>query len=374
MMLLTFVSCMLSPTPKRAPWDTRARVRPAHMEMESFSGAPPSPPPIIDLRKRQVLEVAQSMQACDQAAAEAERLVLEEERSWIRNLYTLFGRKQRPGSDEAAATLVDVGSDILTVIENNDMLYLSREISLQSTASELVSEMMSEVSDELNEAVAEAARECSEAIGALGRAAQSSLVSSVAPQWQSKPKSWEVALASSKAQKAVEKLASTCAATPAHVLMHGKTSASASMRIDQAWRRDALRALNALQRAPEQIQLEMKRLRFRKIRDELKMLGLQAACVDTLTLDDLRAARARRAKELHPDVSRAAPGRRERLISGLLGERTARRVRRSMLPSSAGHWPPAGGRETGAADDEAMVELNRAYDTVRKAMTAPMYL
>ena len=303
------------------------------------------------------------MRACDEAAAEAAAKAKEEESWVVSNLYALFGKKKsaaQPANGEAAATLVDVGG-LLTVIKN-DTLYLSREISLQSTASELVNEMMVEVSGELNEAVAEAAQECSEAISALGRAAQQSLVSSVAPQWQSKPKAWEIALASSKARKAVEKLASTYATTPTRVLANGKTTAGAGQRLDQAWRRDALRALNALQRAPEQIQLEMRRLRFLTLQEELRLLGLQAAGAERLTVDELRAARARRAKELHPDVAQAAPGLRERVVAKLFGGETPRRMK-SMLPKSTS--PP---------DDEAMVELNRAYDAVKKALTTPMYL
>lgn len=318
---------------------------------------------ILDLRKRQVLEVAESMRVCDEAAAEAAAKAKEEESWIISNLYTLFGKKKsaaQPTHDDVAAALVDVG-DRLTVLKN-DTLYLSREISLQSTASELVNEMMVEVSGELNEAVAEAAQECSDAISALGRAAQQSLVSSMAPQWQSKPKAWEIALASSKARKAVEKLASTYATTPAHVLANGKTTAGAGKRIDQAWRRDALRALNALQRAPEQIQLEMRRLRFLSLQDELRLLGLQATVAERLTVDELRAARARRAKELHPDVAEAAPGRRERVAAWLFGEKMTRKMK-IMLPLS-----------TSPSNDEAMVELNRAYDAVRKALTTPMYL
>jgi hypothetical protein len=369
MLILACVGAIAS-VPSLSTARPRARARAARMELsrgEGGNAASPSAeqgqqPIIYDFRKREVLEVAKSMQACDEAAAEV--AMEKEEESWISNLSKLF-RRPSPDNGNAAATLVSVGDDLLTVMDENETLYLSREISLQSTASELVTEFVSEVSGELNEAVNEAARECSEAIGALGRAAQASLVSSVAPQWQSKPKAWVVALASSKAQKAVEKLASTCAATPGHVLAHGKTSAGAGKRIDQAWRRDALRALNALQQAPEQIHLEMKRLRFSKLRGELEVLGLQAAGAEMLTLDDLRVARARRAKELHPDVAQATfPGRRERLVTGLLGKKVARRVR-SKLPFPTRH---------DASSDEAMVELNRAYDALRKAVTAPMYL
>ena len=349
----------------------------------------PRQKPIQDFRKKKVLEVAESMRSMrvlrDEEAATTAAVVQSRprKRSWLLDFFVRREASEVDELEEDAAVLIGLGGQ-LAVIEQ-DTLYLSREVSLQSTASELVSEVMSEISGELDEAMHEAARECSAAIGDLGRAAQASLISSVAPGWREKPNAWEVAKASSRAQKAVEKFVSTYAATPGHVLTHGKTAAGARRRIDEAWRRDALRALNALQRAPEQIHVEMRRLRFQKLDAELHILGLDEARVETLTLADVRAARAARAKEIHPDVAQAAPmpigkagrskaaGRRSGLLARLFGSNPMRQVENSQSNAHRTVHDETGGRP-GGADDEAMVELNRAYETVRNAITAPMYV
>ncbi len=95
----------------------------------------------------------------------------------------------------------------------------------------------------------------------------------------------------------------------------------------------------------------MKRQRLRRLRRELATLGLQGAALESLTEADVRAARAARAKVLHPD----AAGRRSSLWGDLLGGSGS-----ALRQARASH--------------DAMSELNAAHDAVRKAVVAPMYL
>ena len=263
--------------------------------------------------------------------------------------YRFFNRGAKSAAKIDAATLIDISSSLATI--EKETLYLSREISLQSTASELAGEIFSEFGKKASKEggeVEQAARGLSKAIGELGRAAQESLVNggAEAAGWKARPKKWDLAVASARAQKAVEKLTSAYAHTAGDAVV----ASGVSKKMDEAWRRDALRALNALSNAPEALQAEVRRLRFAKLTRELRVLGLQTARVESLTLDDLRKARARRAKALHPDV--AKPGLLGRLFRFGRGSDAAR----------------------AAKDDQAMVELNKAYDTVRWAVTAPMFL
>lgn len=363
------------------PLDPRTAHSPARapVVMLSETSAPPppaprQPAPILDFRKSRVLEVADSMQVCDAAASEADVGVADDAESL------------------AASTLIDLGGSLATVQE--DTLYLSREVSLQSTAGELVTELVSEIGDGVSDAVSDAARECGAAIGELGRAAQANLMGGGATaggERAGKPKAWDLALASSRAQKAVERLASACAATPGEVIMHGSAMDGAKKRIDEAWRRDTLRALLALQRAPEQLHAEMRQLRLRGLASELETLGLDPAyAAETLTLSELRVARATRAKVLHPDVATTAsaaaadddsrpqssPPRRggTSVLGSLFGGETVRRARTVLsLAQRPRERAPRADPAAVVDDDQAMVELNAAYDAVRKALTAPMY-
>lgn len=250
-----------------------------------------SRPPIVDFRKNAVLEVAESMQARNAVEMTNER---------PRTAYRFFNRGASSAKDDAA-TLIDLSSSLATI--EKETLYLSREVSLQSTASALAGEIFSEFSTKATKeggAVEQAARGLSEAISELGRAAQESLVTggAEAAGWKAQPKKWDLAVASARAQKAVEKLASSYAHTAGDAI----AASDVGKKMDEAWRRDALRALNALSNAPEALQAEVRRLRFSKLSSELRVLGLQTARVESLTLDDLRKARARRAKAIHPDV------------------------------------------------------------------------
>ena len=369
MFTLTLVAALAPSTPPLRGLQFRAPVSIVRMGVERA--------PIRDFRKRQVLEVAESMRAYAEAEAEMETAVAEtaEANTGRIGSYRLARRSRsaQTAQDAAAAMLVGLGGQLS--VEEKDTLYLSREVSLQSTAGELANEVMAEIAGNISDVVDEAARECGAAIGELGRAAQASLASGMAPGWRAKPKAWEVAVASSRAQKAIEKLADACTHTPSHVLKHGSAASSARKRIDEAWKRDALRALIALQRAPEDLNAGMKRLRLQKLQKELRVLGLDSASAEelaSLTVADLRAARTKRAKGVHPDTrALGAPilgAPVGRLFAGLLGGEAVRRA--SVMLSSAQFSDRPG---SNAQDDDEMVELNNAFEAVRKAITAPMY-
>jgi len=124
-------------------------------------------------------------------------------------------------------------------------------------------------------------------------------------------------------------------------------------RIDEAWRRDALRAVLSLQRAPEEMAYELRRQRFRSLRAELKLLGLDQRPCETLTEADVKAARVARVKALqHPD-SRTKP--RARGLD-LFGARL-----RSLLPEEE---PDSEEGRVGA-----LQEVNAACEAVRQAVT-----
>ena len=82
------------------------------------------------------------------------------------------------------------------------------------------------------------------------------------------------------------------------------------------------------------------------------MLGLQDAPLESLSEADVRAARARRAKAIHPDMVARRP-----FLGSLFGGGHSRRRQAEV-----------------ARAHDAMSELNAAHDAVRKAVIAPMYL
>ena len=120
----------------------------------------------------------------------------------------------------------------------------------------------------------------------------------------------------------------------------------AAEQIDEAWRRDALRALLAVQRAPEALRSEVVRQRLAKLQPELRMLGLHRMRPGSITEENVRAARTARARDLHPDMRLS---RTEQSYTGLL--------RFASRPED---------------DEDAMVQLNAAYTKVRRAVTSPM--
>ena len=129
--------------------------------------------------------------------------------------------------------------------------------------------------------------------------------------------------------------------------------------LDEGLRRDALRAILAMQRAPGVLRTELVRQRLAKLQPELRILGLHHARRATLTEAQVRAARTAKAKALHPDVvhgRKAAAAGRGRLFGGLL------------------RWGGAeeDGDSAARADESArMAELNAAYEAVKEAVTAP---
>ena len=120
-----------------------------------------------------------------------------------------------------------------------------------------------------------------------------------------------------------------------------------------------MRAITALQRAPEVLEREVRRQRLKKLGVELRVLGLARMNIDTLTLADLRAARTLRARALHPDLQnyRGGPARSSQGWSFRIGFT-------EQAPAPL---------QDAAALQEAMTELNAAYAAVRKALTAPIY-
>ena len=132
----------------------------------------------------------------------------------------------------------------------------------------------------------------------------------------------------------------------------------AGERLDEAWRRDALRAILALQRAPEKLEGELRKQRLSKLQPELRILGLHRKRLEALTEADVRAARSRRARDLHPDLRKSREAQRGGgLLGGMFGRASA----------------PADGGEGDAQDEDGrMTELNAAYDRVKRAITAPL--
>lgn len=131
----------------------------------------------------------------------------------------------------------------------------------------------------------------------------------------------------------------------------------AAERLDQAWRRDALRALIAVQRAPEKMQAEVRRQRLLKLQPELKILGLHRRRLEALTESDVRTARTTRARDLHPDLRRSREAQRGGFgLGGLFGG--SRDADEDLIVAQD--------------DDGKMTELNAAYDKVKHAVTAPI--
>lgn len=294
--------------------------------------------PIRDFRAGGVREVAEQRAASLAEVAEAEAMVA--------GAYRLRTRRRGEQAQDAN-TLISLSSTVSTI--EDDTLYLSKEVSLVSTASELWTELSASMSDNGATHLRDAAAELGASMQCLGRAAQASLVAGPGSARQSQ--AWELAKAGSRAQaavKALEELASTCAVAADDVLVRS----GGLRRLDKGWRRDALRAILSLEQAPERLQLELKQQRLAKLSAELAMLGLQDAPLESLSEADVRAARARRAKAIHPDMVARRP-----FLGSLFGGGHSRRRQAEV-----------------ARAHDAMSELNAAHDAVRKAVIAPMYL
>ena len=143
-------------------------------------------------------------------------------------------------------------------------------------------------------------------------------------------------------------------------------------RLDRVWRRDALRALEALEKAPAQLEAEVRRQRLAGLQAELATLGLQSRRPAAITQAELRRARVARAREIHPDLRRgreaAGAGRR-----GLFGR--GRGARKGAGEGRAQGSSLAEGGEQGREreDQDRMSALNAAYERVRRALKAPVY-
>ena len=298
--------------------------------------------PIQDVRKPGVLQVAESMSAL--------RLADERVPSERRRRRRSAATQESSHLSRAAAELVDLSSTLSTT--NKDTVYLSQEVSLLSTASEVWADLAAK---NLSGSLEAASRECGAAVVALGEAAQASLAGKgAAGGWRRRSKAWDLARASSRAHRAVDelaRLAGSCAEAADDVLVQG----GALGRLDRGWRRDALRAILALQNAPELMQRELQRQRLLRLGPELRMLGLEDAQLETLTVADLREARVARAKEYHPDVAWRGGA------SG--GASSGRRLRHGFARMMRGGSP--------ASID--MSEVNVAHAAVKKAITAPMF-
>jgi hypothetical protein len=124
----------------------------------------------------------------------------------------------------------------------------------------------------------------------------------------------------------------------------------AGERLGKAWRRDTDRAVLALQRTPEKLQTEVRRQRLARLKPELKILGLHRRRLGKLTVQDAHAAHIKQAKELHPDSQFSK--QRGGLLHGLF---------RKAPTADEAHKSHKG-----------MIELNKAYEKVKRAITAPV--
>lgn len=272
-----------------------------------------------------------------------------------------------------AATLLELTSGLETL--SKDPLYLTKEKSLSSVASDIWTELGSTLPEGQASRFEKVINECSAGFSELGQAAQAKLTSKDPVEAQAK-----LLLAGERAKRAVEEV-ERIAGTYAEAADEAR--AVSSRQFNEAWRRDAVRAVLALQRAPEQLQREMKRQQLKALSKELRILGLERQRLDTLTQQDVRAARAARAKMLHPDLVGANVPAADAVAKdecrsndesnnpprGLFG------LVRSFFSSTDRR------RHEGDADvecvlsnEDAMIELNDAFDAVYKAVSAPVHI
>ena len=278
-----------------------------------------------------------------------------------------------------AATLLDLTTELESL--SKETFYLSKEVSLGSVASDLWSELGDTLPQKARAAqYSKVIDECSAGFAELGQAAQARLSSKDVEQADAK-----LASAGDRAKRAIEemeKLAGT------YVEAADEFREAGARQFNEAWRRDALRAVLALQRAPYALQQEMKRQRLKGLSTELRILGLHRHRLDKITTQDVRAARAARAKELHPDVRVGAEARGEAPVlseaakQALDTQTITRRpgsprgffgkMRDLLFKTSADDRAPDGSASV-EEDVDGMIELNAAYDLVYKAVSDPVY-
>lgn len=298
-----------------------------------------------------------------------------------RNIPVVSPIRQRLRRKKDAATLTD-----LLALVDKETLYLTEEVSLSSTATT----MWSSLQEKLNEKGAggvfeKASKEVGAAMSALGQAAQASLTGEEAQKSA-------LNTAGDRAKAALiemERLANSVS----EAADEASSEAGGGKKLDEAWRRDALRAINALERAPMALQREIRRQRLRTLKRELQILGLSRRRPESITLAELKAARQARAKEIHPDVMGGAGargatrrpwgelpasnddaggffGRVARSFFGGGGQQAAGQAAPPSPPAAAAESGGLVSNEEEEPEDAAMVELNAAYDAVYKAMTA----
>lgn len=258
------------------------------------------------------------------------------------------------GIREDASTLIDLSS-----FGDKEILMLSEPVSLGSTARQIWSKLGENLSGSggsEGSAVEKATRDCGDAMSELGRAAQAKFKGE-------RGDGDDLASAGEKARQAVENLTKTYSEAAGEVLDGD--------RIDVAWRKDALRAILALEQAPEALQREIRKQRLLSLTRELRILGLEKVPSELITEKMLKERRVARAKELHPDTGLV----RDEKTSAFAGKPTTG-------GPSAGFFGVLGGilgRLTGQAEADAladeditMAELNAAYETVKKVVSKPV--
>jgi hypothetical protein len=264
-------------------------------------------------------------------------------------------RRLRRGRD--ASTLLDLSIAIDDA--SKAQLYLNKEVSLSGVAADVWSELGNQLSQKARATTLDKVMaECSAGFAELGRAAQASLVSTDA---DTKQKS--LASAGERARNAIREMERIA---EGYAYAAGEAGEFGVQRFNEAGRRDAIRAIGALERAPGALQREVRRQRLKRLKRELRVLGLERYRLDKITPQAVRMARATRAKALHPDLRQGAAARAIR-DGGSAGDGLFGFLGRLF----GGGGAPAAEEEVD--DGEAMRELNEAYDAVFKAVSLPIY-
>ena len=199
---------------------------------------------------------------------------------------------------KTAAALLKVEADLYEAKENQDPFVqrsLPKSVSLWNTASELIGDFTTEVAKtDAGTALQTASGEALEAVRELSKAA-------FQQSQNSEPATDTLESARKRAERAVREF-SRAVDSCATAAGAAKLSEEGAARLDVAWRRDALRALLALTRAPEELEREVRRQRLKGLSQELKILGLEDARVDLLTVAEVKVAHHSGMRESHPDL------------------------------------------------------------------------
>jgi len=274
-----------------------------------------------------------------------------------------------------ARTLVDLSNALAAV--QNETLYLNAEISLSSTATSFFNEIRDGIKNAPGNALDAATKESSNALGDLFKAATSSLTG------QAPPKPREMDTAGERAQAAVNELTASMGLSD-----WGK-------RLDEAWRRDAIRAIVSLQRAPEEMvrlaarhrlpplaarlpppptapattptlschpcaclcqAYAIRRQRLKVLKGELRVLGLDKKQLHLITEADVRGARVKKAKALQGVRPKRDLFGAARMAFGSLTKETPREEDLAREAKQASY-------------SEEMTKVNVAYEAVLRAVS-----